>query len=478
MIRTLFAIALFAALTGCSDRRDDGPVEVSVIGAAPRIVNPSQKPLGTTDAVLVAATAQGLVRFDAAGQIEPALAIRWDVSDDGLYYTFRIADGQAVDAGDVARWLRAAIGRTSRNALKPVLGAIDEIIAVTPEVVEIRLHSPRPDLLVLLARPEMGLLVEGKGTGPFAIAEKRDGTLLLTPAASAAGDVPESELRRRDVLLRGERPALAVARFAADRSALVLGGGFADLALARAAEPPAAALRFDPVVGLFGLEVTDLDGFAGTAANRRALSMAIDRQRLVGAFGVRSWRPTATLLPPGTTGIVAPATPDWIDTGLAERRALARDAVAAWVTSEVALPRLRVALPDGPGSRLLFALLKADWATVGIEVTPVALSAPADLRLVDAVAPAGVAGWYLRRFTCGRSTVCSEEADTLLAAAQTATLEERPAIFAEADGRLTEIIPFIPLALPLRWSLVSPRLSAFQENPRGAHPLNHLREPR
>ncbi|WP_231639319.1 ABC transporter substrate-binding protein [Sphingomonas profundi] len=468
-------LAALLALAACAPPPDDGPLVASVIGESPRIVDPSQKPLAPASALLLATTAQGLVRFDAAGQIELGLAIRWDVSDDGLYYTFRITDTDAIDAEQAARWLRAAIGPTSRNPLKPVLGAVAEIVAVTPEVIEIRLASPRPDLLPLLAQPELAILARGAGTGPFRIADRAGGAMLLSPTDPRLAEAEPAALARAQVRLRIERAASAVARFAAGRSAIVLGGRFADLAIARAAGPPADALHIDPTNGLFGFAVTRRGGFVGVADNRRALSMAIDRNRLAAVFGA-GWRPIATLVPLALTDRPAPATPDWIDTALDQRRALARETVAGWTAASGEAPVVRVAVPPGPGGRMLFRLVAADWAAIGVGATRAGDGEEADLTLLDAVAPGDSASWYLRRFECVRSIACSLEADTALDAARTApTLVERAAHLADADARLAEISAFIPLAAPLRWSLVSRRLPAFQDNRRAAHPLDQLR---
>ena len=83
----LLAAALM--LAGCS-RDDDSPIAVSAVGGPPRPVNPNLQPIDPPAAFLMEATAQGLVRFNAEGEIEPALAQSWIVSDDGLRYTFRI----------------------------------------------------------------------------------------------------------------------------------------------------------------------------------------------------------------------------------------------------------------------------------------------------------------------------------------------------------------------------------------------------
>jgi oligopeptide transport system substrate-binding protein len=61
------------------------------------------------------------------------------------------------------------------------------------------------------------------------------------------------------------------------------------------------------------------------------------------------------------------------------------------------------------------------------------------------------------------------------AARNASTLDERAQHIAAADKALAADTAFIPLATPLRWSLVALRLDAWQRNSRAWHPLNHLR---
>ncbi|HEX8380732.1 MAG TPA: ABC transporter substrate-binding protein, partial [Allosphingosinicella sp.] len=150
-------LAASLLLAGCGEQAT-GPIAVSAIGGSPLVRNPNREPLETPAALMLEATAQGLVRFDAGGEIEPALAQRWIVSDDGLRYTFRLGKaswrGGRITAQQVVARLRAATAPASRNPLKPILGAIDEIVAMTDDVLEISLKSPRPNFLQLLAQPE------------------------------------------------------------------------------------------------------------------------------------------------------------------------------------------------------------------------------------------------------------------------------------------------------------------------------------
>lgn len=476
MAKRFFLLALAASLTvlpGCEEP-PTGPVTVSAIGGPPRLANPNLEPLDAASSFLIEAAAQGLVRFDGAGEIEPALAQSWIVSDDGLRYTFRIrralwADGSRVTAEQVAARLRAATSRPSRSPLKPVLGAVDNVVAMTDQVLEISLRGPRPNLLQLLAQPEMAIILNRRGTGPYSIAGNENGALRLSPIR--ADDDDEETLQPPDILLRGEAASLAVARFAAEDVELVTGGTAADLAFARAADIPGNRLVFDRAPGLFGLLYTTDEGAFAESDFRQALSMAIDRQALVTALDVPGLEPRFSLVPPGIDELPRPGIPDWTALPLPERRARAVQLVAALAER----PRVRVAIPDAPGYRLIFAFLRRDWSLVGIEAERVDPGRPAELRLVDAVAPEMLAAWYLRHFTCDAGPVCDTRADEALLAARTSLrAAERRIHLGEADRALVALAPFIPLTSPVRWSLVSPRLTGFRPNALARHPPGTL----
>ena len=96
----------------------------------------------------------------------------------------------------------------------------------------------------------------------------------------------------------------------------------------------------------------------------------------------------------------------------------------------------------------------------------------ADLRLIDRVAPYDSARWYLRT-ACAP---CGAEAEAAIEAARAApSADERARAIALADVALAADVAFIPIARPVRWSLVSLRIPQFQGNPRAWHPLDHLR---
>ena len=476
--RWLLACAL--PLTGCNPRPDTGPVVVSAIGGAPGYLDAATAPLTLSARLLVDATAQGLVRFDAAGQIEAGLAERWNVVDGGKTYIFRLRalrwdDGTLVDAEQVAALLRRQIAPGSRNPLAPFLTAIGDVAVMTPQVIEVRLERPRPDLLKLFAQPELGLLrlrPAANGTGPMRVVRDMGAALLLRPVPDPARTDPDDPrpVRAEDQLvLRGERAASAITRFVAHRSDLVVGGGFIDWPLL-ASQPDLAPanVRIDPAAGLFGFAITSREGFLAEPAHRAAVAEAIDAGRLAGAV-MTGWTAATTILPDTLDSTGPPATPSFVALDMADRRAEAAGQVAAWASGPITL---RVALPQGPGATIVYGAVAADLLRVGIAATRVALDAPADLRLVDQVAPYDSARWYL-------ATACQPCGDAARAALEqardAAALADRSRWIAAADQALVEDVAFIPLARPLRWSLVALRLRDWQANARAWHPLNRLR---
>jgi peptide/nickel transport system substrate-binding protein len=482
MRRTAFPIVLASLLmASCADPHDDGETDVSVIGTGFTQADPDRGPLTPADRVLASATAQSLVALDSGGQVEPALAESWIVTSDGLSTIFRTRmahwrDGSDVNGDDIARSLNRALAPDSANPIKPLLSAVDNVVGMTGRVVEVRLKTPRPNLLQLLAQPEMAIRRGREGIGPYRIDRFAHNRVRLSPVAGE--DDPPGQVRDA-VLLRAERPALAIARFMADRTDLVMEGTLADWPYIRAATLRPGRLRIDAVQGLFGLAVVGKNPLLGTSDVRAALAMAIDRTALAGTVGLSGWVTTESALPAQLDSAAAPTKPDWSGTSLIQRRADAASRIAAWRNGR-AVPVIRVALPDGPGMRLMFARLAADWRLIGVRAQRVPLNAPdADLRLIDAVAPNSSANWYLTRLSCAAGLACDSEGDRALETSRSAdTLADRSARIADADRALTKRASFIALGSPIRWALVDPSLTGWKENVLGAHPLSELRPPR
>lgn len=487
----LIAAALAAALaTGGCGRDSGGVIRVAVIGAEPRLVDTVSAPLSSGDALVRSNMAQGLVRFDERGQVIPGLAERWNVSDDGLSYIFRLQtgewpDGRKIKADEVARILKRQLRAGSQNPLKDTLGAVSEILAMTDRVIEIRLSAPRPNLLQLLAQPEFGLVRASVGTGPFEPASPEEAASLVTKDDPKGGlflthriRIPDAEDPVEKVWLVGGNAATLVTQFADGKIDLVLGGTVADLPIAMKAKVPRGALRFDPAAGLFGLVPTKRSAVLQEVEVRRLLNRAIDRQALVKGLNVDGLVPRATLLQAGLEGIGQIRQPEWLGQPIGERRA-AIVAEAQRLFGNAGRPTIRLAIPQGPGGDYLFGRLRYDWAYLGIQVERAPSQASADFVWIDEVAPSSSPAWFVRRFRCGLVAYCVEDLEQLLAdARKTLDARERAGLLTEAAYQIDDAQLFMPIAAPIRWSLVSGRVPGFVENPFARHTLVGLADPR
>ena len=489
VMRSAAGVLIALTLASCGLFGEDDPVQIAAIGPLIGAPNPLNGQLSPPNALLLTATAQGLVGIDAEGQTDIGLAERWTVTTDGRSYIFRIreaewSDGRRVTSQDVARLLTRYLAPTSGHPLQANFGDVESVRAMTDQVIEIRLKRPQSHLLELLAHPSMSLPNRGRGWGPLN-ARRTNGRIMLVPQPDPfAEDADEAQEAVEDpagwVELRGVSAATAIARFKDGSVDGVFGGRMADFPLYVGSRISRARLVVDPVPGLFGLAVVNADGFLANDRNRDAVSMAIDRARVIGAFGLDEWSPQASLrLSQKLRAPDAdPLLQAWIDLGQAQRKARAAAIVAAYKSGGRLIAPLRIAMPNGPGSRILFAWVAADLRAVGLGAQRVAMTDAADLRLIDEVAPADDPIWAFRRLSCGSAggISCSREADLLIKQAEVAAdPEERARRVAEAETVMVRYAAWIPLATPLRWSITSPRLTGVRANNRGEHPLNRLR---
>ncbi|PKB14265.1 peptide/nickel transport system substrate-binding protein/oligopeptide transport system substrate-binding protein [Novosphingobium kunmingense] len=472
------AAAGLALLGGCGKGSDD-TVSVVVIGQTGAAFNTGAR-LPQAAQIVRSATAEGLVGFDEQGRAIPALADRWIVTDDGMSYIFRLRDGTWPDGSDItgetARTaLLEAMGRAKAGPLAGDLASVAEVRAMAGRVVEIRLHQQMPDMLQVLAQPELGLLRGARGAGPMRLTRNKDVAILraIPPEDRGLPAVAGWAARIRPVELRTMPAGTAIDRFNADEASIVLGGRFSDFPLLDAKGVPRGAVRLDPVNGLFGLAVLHDDGFLSKPENREALAMAVDREALIGALNVGGWTATTRIVNPGLAGDTGAIGERWMGRTIEDRRAMAAARVAKWKGAGSGPVVLRVAMPAGPGADVLFRRLSADFAAIGLATRRVGETAPADLRLVDVVARYAGASWFLNQLGCARRVgLCSLSADSLVAAA----LEEpdaalRADLYADAEAQLTIANGFIPFGVPIRWSLVAGKATGFAANPWNVHPL-------
>ncbi|MBU2981575.1 ABC transporter substrate-binding protein [Lentibacter algarum] len=169
------------AMTVASGALAAGDMTVALQLEPPHL-DPTSAAAGAIDSVLYANVFEGLTRFTSDGSIIPGLAKSWEISEDGLTYTFMLAegvtfhDGTTMDAEDVKFSLDRARAEDSANAQKALYAGITSVDVVDPLTVKLTLAEPNGSMLFNLAwgdavivAPESieGIKQQPVGTGAF-----------------------------------------------------------------------------------------------------------------------------------------------------------------------------------------------------------------------------------------------------------------------------------------------------------------------
>lgn len=243
--------------------------------------------------ILIDNVYQGLVTRDQDNEVIPALAADWVVSEDGLTYTFTLAEGVTFHDGTP---MTSADAVDSLSAVKTDatlqgnadLAAVSTITAPDPQTVVLTLTQPDIDLLFKLTG-RAGLVVKvgdttdrntaANGTGPFTLGQWRQGDSITLERYDAYWGEPAGVA---EVVVNYIPDFTAGVNAALDGSLDVL-----------TAVDPTLATQLDGVDGFTltrGL-TTDKGTLAFNNAKaplddvrvRQALRMAIDREALIAA---------------------------------------------------------------------------------------------------------------------------------------------------------------------------------------------------
>ncbi|MXO81926.1 peptide ABC transporter substrate-binding protein [Altererythrobacter aestiaquae] len=427
------------------------------------------------------ATAEGLVALNEIGEVVPAMAERWIVTDDGLSYIFRLrnsewSDGTTITSQNAVQSIVRNIDQLQGTSLGVDLDIISDIRAMTGRVIEFRLKSPMPQFLQLIAQPELGLRKDGVGNGPMTIEQGEDSITLsvLPPERRGLPRREEWQEDFRQIEVVSVSAGSAAALFEAGEADAVFNGSLLNLALVETGPLSSGTLRLDGVFGLFGLRITNSSGFLDDAPLREAVAMGIDRDTLLQPFNLGGWVPTTRIVPAELPNTASAVTERWADMSFEERRAEAKRRVIAWRAQNLSVEAtLSLSLPDSPGSDILFTELESDFDAIGIVLTRVGASERADLVLIDTLARYADKRWFLNQFNCTLDAgLCSPEADALVLDSMSETNPQLSAqLLAEAEQELLASQAYIPIGAPVRWSLIRGGVDGFVENSWGLHPL-------
>ncbi len=177
------AAALIAGTLAAQAAQTDITVAMQL---EPPHLDPTSAAAGAIDSVLYSNVFEGLTRFASDGSIIPGLAKSWEISEDGLTYTFMLNegvtfhDGSAMDGEDVKFSLDRARAEDSANAQKALFAGIADVTVVDPLTVKVTLDGPNGDFLFNMAWGDAVIVAEDSiadikttpiGTGAFKFAD-------------------------------------------------------------------------------------------------------------------------------------------------------------------------------------------------------------------------------------------------------------------------------------------------------------------
>ena len=259
----------------------------------PPTLDLTSNPAAAIPQVLLYNVYETLVKLEADGSITGLLAESWEVSEDGLTYTFDLRDdvvfhnGESFDADDVVFSLNNVLTKDPAHPFATTLAPITAVSAVDSSTVEVTLDEVSANLLFFLTQGQGVILEESAvatietepvGTGPFTFGSWTVGdSIVLERNADYWGDPALLET----VTFRyiNDPNALNNAMLAGDLD-IIAGVSAPELLTSFESDE-----RFEVLQGLSNGEVTlALNGRQGPLSDvrvRQAITHAIDRQAIV-----------------------------------------------------------------------------------------------------------------------------------------------------------------------------------------------------
>ena len=158
ILSMMLSAAVLEAKEVSQDKPRYGGTLVWGVAYKPTIINP----ILTTQSV--SASLQDLIfnqliRLNAKGEIEPDLAQSWEISDDGLIYTFHLRkgvkfhDGVECTAEDVKFTFDKIIDPQINSPFRPPFQLVKEFKAIDKYTFEVVLNKPSTPFIYNLIRP-------------------------------------------------------------------------------------------------------------------------------------------------------------------------------------------------------------------------------------------------------------------------------------------------------------------------------------
>ena len=449
---------------------------------------------------------EGLTRFSADGVAEPGFAVRWDVSTDGLRWTFSLkpdavfSDGTPITAQTfVAVYARLKDPKTA-SPQAALFKVIARITAPSPSTVAVQLNSPLPALPDLLAHPAMAAL-------PIHRTQWEADRPLVTSGAYRATSwmLNDRLMLEANPKWHGGKPAIAKVEWRPIADSLVAlrlfqSGGtdmLADVPSARLPELKATsgtALRIAPFAGTYYFAFNTRRAPFSDTRVRQALSMAVERDWIANSLIATGVQPAWGVIPPGlmggTTGMM-PYRPVWADWPKQKRLEAARALLAEAGYGPRRPLGFEIRFNSDTDHRRVAVSLAAMWKDLGVEAKLLNSEASlhfANLRRGDF--DLARSGWigdipvpenYLAVHESSGGPVnysgfANSAYDRALAQALTvAEPTARAAAMRKAEALLMAEAPVLPLYHYVAKAMIAPRVQGWRANSANIHPSRTLR---
>ena len=497
-------------------------------GSEPGSIDP-HKASGDWENRIIGDYIEGLAAEDANADAIPGQAESWDVSEDGLVYTFHLrdgiqwSDGTPVTAGDFEYAFRRLFdpataseyaylqypikgGSEIADGSLPVDTADFGVKVIDDKTLEITLENPTPYFIQALTHytgyPVPRHVVEEHGdnwtnvgnvvgNGPYSITEWVPGNYIKSVKSETYYDAENVQIDEIYYYVQDDLAA-AFNRYRAGEYDILTDLPFDQQQFVTENLPGEG--RFAPFAGIHYYVINQEKPPLDDVNVRKALSIAINRE-IIGPDIWGSGEPPAyAWVPPGTANYegVEPYMPDWASTPYEERVAEAKALMeAAGYTADSPL-QLQIRYNTNDNHQRLAVAISAMWEQIGVKTelfnaeTPVHYDA---LRAGDF--EIGRAGWLLdysdpsnmlellKTGTMQDGTMnwgnnygrySNAEFDSLVdQAAAEGDLTARAALLGQAEKISMDEFAALPLAYYLAANVVKPNIQGFADNPKDIH---------
>lgn len=151
-------LTMAAACGGAGDKTSQATVLNRGLGSDPETLD-AHKARSLQSAKVLRDLGEGLLSFTASGELTAGVAERWEVSEDGLTYTFHLrpdarwSNGDSVSADQFVFGFDRLVDPDTAAFYAQFVSDIDALEALGERTLVMRLTRPTPYLLSLLTHP-------------------------------------------------------------------------------------------------------------------------------------------------------------------------------------------------------------------------------------------------------------------------------------------------------------------------------------